>query len=324
MAESGPTFNSLAAAITQATSTISSYIDEHKLPAPSFAENGPEIYPMAPEVQFARLELLDAATDLLHLALNNHDTMVMDVLNQFEFWSAVPAGGSATYGEIVQATKLPEEVVRHILRYAFAMRLFAPVGRDSVKHTATSAYISRTPPTRTMIAHNAEEVRISDYCFPESLRRFSLGKPTLSQEINESGWASLMSTRPAAAAVAGVGVHEYLRDNYDWASLGEAKVINYVVKILENIAPHLKSGSRLVMFETVFPSLDAECKYPLPGAAMRILAATDLQMLSFANAVERTLEEWRAVIKKADERFDVWVISSSPESLRSIMRLCTN
>jgi hypothetical protein len=74
----------------------------------------------------------------------------------------------------------------------------------------------------------------------------------------------------------------------------------------------------------VFPSLDAECKYPLPRAAMRILAATDLQMLSFANAVERTLEEWRAVIKKADERFDVWVISSSPESLRSIMRLCTN
>ncbi|KAI7970757.1 hypothetical protein EIK77_007937 [Talaromyces pinophilus] len=120
----------------------------------------------------------------------------MNVLNQFEFWSAVPAGGFATYGEIVQATKLPEEVVRHILRYAFAMRLFAPVGRDSVKHTAPSAYISRTPPTRTMIAHNAEEVRISDYCFPESLRRFSLGKPTLSQEINESGWASLMSTRP--------------------------------------------------------------------------------------------------------------------------------
>lgn len=47
--------------------------------------------------------------------------MVMDVLNQFDFWSAVPAGGSATYSEIVEATKLPEEVVRRILRYAFTM-----------------------------------------------------------------------------------------------------------------------------------------------------------------------------------------------------------
>lgn len=71
--------------------------------------------------------------------------MVMDVLNQFDFFSAVPTGGSATYSEIVERTKLPEEVVRRILRYAFTMRLFAPVGRDSVKHTATSAYILRTP-----------------------------------------------------------------------------------------------------------------------------------------------------------------------------------
>jgi hypothetical protein len=183
--------------------------------------------------------------------------MVMDVLNQFDFWSAVPVGGSATYSEIVQATKLPEEVVRRILRYAFTMRLFAPVGQDSVKHTATSAYILRTPPMRSMIAHNAEEVRISDYYFPESLRRFSLGKPTLSQEINESGWGvadvdktgklvsywDYLKGQPegkpegfreqrfaeamqAGAAVAGVGVNEYLKDNYDWASLGEAKVID--------------------------------------------------------------------------------------------------
>lgn len=95
----------------------------------------------------------------------------------------------------------------------------------------------------------------------------------------------------------------------------------YVIKILENIAPHLKSGSRLVMYESVFPSLDAEGKYPLPPAALRSLAATDLQMMSFANAVERTLEEWHAVVKKADERFDVQVIAEFPESLRSIIEV---
>jgi hypothetical protein len=69
MAESGPTLNGLAAAITQAASTISSYVDKHNLSAPSFAEDGPESYPLAPEVQSARLELWGAATDLLHLAL---------------------------------------------------------------------------------------------------------------------------------------------------------------------------------------------------------------------------------------------------------------
>jgi hypothetical protein len=77
MAESGPTLNGLAAAITQAASAISSYIEEHKLPAPSFAENGPEKYPRAPEVQFARLQLLDAATDLLHLAMGPESYSLM-------------------------------------------------------------------------------------------------------------------------------------------------------------------------------------------------------------------------------------------------------
>jgi hypothetical protein len=183
--------------------------------------------------------------------------MVLDVLNQFDFWSAIPAGGSATYSEIVQATKLPDEVVRRILRYAFTMRVFAPVGRDAVKHTATSAYILKTPQMRSMISHNIEEVRISDYYFPESLRRFSVGKPILSQEIHESGWGvadidktgklqsfwDYLERQPEgkpegfranrfaeamqiAAAASGFSMTDYLRDHYDWASLGEAKVID--------------------------------------------------------------------------------------------------
>lgn len=77
MAESSPTLNGLAAAITKAASTISSYIDEHKLPAPSFAEDGPERYPTAPEVQLARLQLLESATDLLHLAMGPESYSLM-------------------------------------------------------------------------------------------------------------------------------------------------------------------------------------------------------------------------------------------------------
>lgn len=77
MPESDPTLNGLAAAITQAASTISSYIDEHKLPAPSFAEDGPERYPMAPEVQIARLQLMESATDLLHLAMGPESYSLM-------------------------------------------------------------------------------------------------------------------------------------------------------------------------------------------------------------------------------------------------------
>ena len=78
MVESGPTLNGLAATITQAASTISSYLDKHKLPAPSFAEDGLERYPMAPEVQLARLKLLESATDLLHLAMGPESYSLMN------------------------------------------------------------------------------------------------------------------------------------------------------------------------------------------------------------------------------------------------------
>lgn len=119
---------------------------------------------------------------------------------------------------------------------------------------------------RSMIAHNAEEVRISDYFVPESLRRFSLGKPTLTQEINESGWGvadidksgklvpywdylkgrqegkpegfrekRFAEAMQAAAAVAGFGIDEYMKDNYDWTSLGEAKVIDVSLQCSDQI-----------------------------------------------------------------------------------------
>ena len=79
--------------------------------------------------------------------------MTIDVLNQFDFFSAVPLGGSATYSEISSATNLPESVVRRMLRHAFTMRLFTATesGSESVKHTATTAYLAKTPAMRSMI-----------------------------------------------------------------------------------------------------------------------------------------------------------------------------
>lgn len=66
---SNPTLNSLAETIAQAANTITSYLEFNNLPAPSFSENGPASYPMAPEVQDARLQLLGALSDMTHLTM---------------------------------------------------------------------------------------------------------------------------------------------------------------------------------------------------------------------------------------------------------------
>ncbi|EED14416.1 O-methyltransferase, putative [Talaromyces stipitatus ATCC 10500] len=188
--------------------------------------------------------------------------------------------------------------------------------------------------------------------YVKPLRRFSVGKPTLSEEINESTfvvadidktgqlqsfWDYLKRTPKGelegyrekrfaeamqiAAAASGITINEYLRDNYHWASLGKAKFIfwhcdlsrwaessdrvtfqahdfstpqavstdvyvlktmlhdwpdKYVIKILQNLKPYLEAGSRLVMFESIFPSPDAEGRYNLPSTTLRMLCTTDL------------------------------------------------
>lgn len=39
----------------------------------------------------------------------------------------------------------------------------------------------------------------------------------------------------AAAAVSGFGINEYMKDNYDWTSLGEAKVIDVSLQYSDQI-----------------------------------------------------------------------------------------
>jgi hypothetical protein len=184
--------------------------------------------------------------------------MIIDVLNQFDFFLAIPLGSSATYSEISRATNLPESVVRRILRHAFTMRLFAATepGSESVVHTATTAYLAKTPAMRSMIGHQTEETRAGSLHFAESLRKYSAGKSKFTEEVLESGfsiadidrtghpvdyWAYAKVTpegKPAgfrekrfaeamqAAAGGSSAPTELLRDNFDWASLEEGTVID--------------------------------------------------------------------------------------------------
>ena len=69
MAQPSPNFESLVATISESSSAITSFLSSNKLPTPSFDENGPVGLPPDPEVQGARLQLLGALTDMLHLAM---------------------------------------------------------------------------------------------------------------------------------------------------------------------------------------------------------------------------------------------------------------
>lgn len=185
--------------------------------------------------------------------------MILDILNQFDFFNAVPIRGSATYSEIAQRTTLPESIVRRILRHAFLGRLFAevPPGSGKVVHTAKTALVVRKPAIRGWIAHNLEEMRPATTNTAKSLRQFDAGREFSSQDPLQSGFsiadldgtghpvlhweflrsapegrqaghraAQFSAAMETAAMSSAMKAEDIIRFGFDWEGLGDATVVD--------------------------------------------------------------------------------------------------
>jgi SAM-dependent methyltransferase len=90
----------------------------------------------------------------------------------------------------------------------------------------------------------------------------------------------------------------------------------YALKILQAQIPVLKPGSKILVQDAVMPE---------PGKLSlwreRVIRAMDLNMACFFNARERYLEEWKALLAAADERFVLERVIESEESLMAILEI---
>ncbi|EXL42274.1 hypothetical protein FOCG_15622 [Fusarium oxysporum f. sp. radicis-lycopersici 26381] len=252
MTTTTPSLTGLAEAASQAATALAVKLEKGGYSAPSFEQDGLADYPKDPEIIGLRMQLLDATTDLYRLALGPtdssfmgpllafHDASVTNILNQFNFWNAVPIGGSATYAEITARVHLPESIVRRVLKYAISIRIFAGANDkpDSVCHTSLSALPARNRLYQNWLRHLLEEAGPGSLHVAESLRKFSSGKqePTsdvlgLCQPRNEGkpkGWRSarFAECMQVAASASVIKTDDLLKSAYDWDKLGEATVVD--------------------------------------------------------------------------------------------------
>ncbi|EWZ33287.1 hypothetical protein FOXYS1_5079 [Fusarium oxysporum] len=252
MTTTTPSLTGLAEAASQAATALAVKLEKGGYSAPSFEQDGLADYPKDPEIIGLRMQLLDATTDLYRLALGPtdssfmgpllafHDASVTNILNQFNFWNAVPIGGSATYAEITARVHLPESIVRLVLKYAISIRIFAGANDkpDSVCHTSLSALPARNRLYQNWLRHLLEEAGPGSLHVAESLRKFSNGKqePTsdvlgLCQPRNEGkpkGWRSarFAECMQVAASASVIKTDDLLKSAYDWNKLGEATVVD--------------------------------------------------------------------------------------------------
>ncbi|KAI1804354.1 S-adenosyl-L-methionine-dependent methyltransferase [Daldinia bambusicola] len=210
MADSQPTLNSLAAKITELSETFTKYLKENNISQPTFAADSPTSYSnLSPEIFVTRQLLADALSDLWYLSqgpsesIYNYvhscipDAAALNILNHFEFWSAVPLEGSASYSEIAQRVSLPEDVVRRVLKHAVTLRIFEETdpGKSSsnVRHNSRSAALARNAGLQALVSSVLDVASTPMMVMPEALNRYSRGKPALTQNMDETSFALMYS-----------------------------------------------------------------------------------------------------------------------------------
>jgi hypothetical protein len=96
----------------------------------------------------------------------------------------------------------------------------------------------------------------------------------------------------------------------------------YASKILGALVPSLRSGSRIIMCEGIFPPPGSKQWRSLPLPVQRFLSVMDLQMFVLFNAKQRTVEDWKKVLREADCRFElekVYRLHGSPFGILEIV-----
>ncbi|POS74341.1 sterigmatocystin 8-O-methyltransferase [Diaporthe helianthi] len=92
----------------------------------------------------------------------------------------------------------------------------------------------------------------------------------------------------------------------------------YGVTVLRAQIPKLKKGSKILLNESLLPEKPGSS---LPLWKERDLRSMDLGLIATMNGRERTLNEWKAIIKEADPRFVVSNVFQSPDSMLAVIEI---
>ena len=170
----------------------------------------------------------------------NIDGLTMDVLTRFQIASFVPVDGQATYEEISEASGINVVNLRRIMRYAMTNYIFREPVAGVVVHTASSQLMAEDELTKNAL------VTMSSEGFGAAAKTAeAMSLHPNSDEPALSGWGlaneavyplyeELARHHPERALAVADSMDAYnswipiepLLDNYDWASLGQATVVD--------------------------------------------------------------------------------------------------
>ncbi|KAL0935692.1 sterigmatocystin 8-o-methyltransferase [Colletotrichum truncatum] len=202
-----PTINELAAKVSDLSAEFSKFLGENKIPQPTFAADSVPSYDgLTSESFLLRQKLLDTLRDLAYLVegpsesifnyTHNYgpDGAALNTLNHFNFWSAVPLEGSASYADIAKHVNLPEEVVHRLLEHAYTLRIFEETDplkplTTQVRHTARSAALAKNEGLQGLVFNIMNDAGPPMAVLNYALEKFQVGKKELKEDMSETAFA---------------------------------------------------------------------------------------------------------------------------------------
>ena len=190
------------------------------------------------------------------------DAAALNVLNHFDFWSAVPLDGTASYGDIAKHTNLPEDVVQRFIAHAKTLRIFAdsePGNPSSpVRHSSRSAALAKSAGLRALVSTVLDDAGPPMTVLPQALERYSLGKAAPPDDITQTafnlfhhgkyansweyienegegdkkGWRSRNFTTFMAYLKDIFRLEQIVNDCYNWEEAGDIHVVDVSVSLV--------------------------------------------------------------------------------------------
>lgn len=164
-------------------------------------------------------------------------------------WNAVPLDGKISYDDVSKKIGIPSNCIRRILRYTMTQRTFCKPTTGYIAHTANSAAVVKDGALSAWIGHNIDEIGRALNWQAEALDKWGETEDPSNTALclaidllegstvfdllqnggegKKKGWrAKRFGLAIAAISKTGSFSSKYIYDGFDWASLGEATLID--------------------------------------------------------------------------------------------------
>ncbi|KAI0015530.1 O-methyltransferase-domain-containing protein [Xylariomycetidae sp. FL0641] len=247
-ARSSPRIVELATAIHENVEKLNALLEARGIESPSFDEDAPTSLPeeaagLQSFVMESSLELLDLLSMPMGLLMRKtarNNMIPFQAISELGIADMVPPGGQISFREIASKTGMAESTIRRLLRYAMTMRVFREPEPGMVAHTSASKALTNKDTSAWL------KLTSSDLCLTAAKTFEALQHWPNSQEVTETAFSlahntdlpmyQFFETHPDRATSFGgfMGAVQssptfklsHTIDNYDWASLGKAQVVD--------------------------------------------------------------------------------------------------